>query len=233
MKKHIVFVLALIVFTSCGTTRYNTGVKIADIREFAFLQPCSYMDLFETEGGYYSQYYSDKAAQTVENVINSERFPFSEMIPADYYSNNGENNDALQWAVGLPNIKASDIDRMRVPKSLIKLLENNKERYGVFIYTYGYVTTVEAYEKEKREKEISKAVDDLAESLTGVKGLTNPSRDYNPSTPYGNEMVCVVIDKVEDRLVYYAKQTPAFPSHPTDDEDVRKMLHDLLKDFIR
>lgn len=230
MKKHIVFVLALIVFTSCGTTRYNTGVKIADIREFAFLQPCSYMDLFETEGGYYSQYYSEKAAQTVENVINSERFPFSEMIPANYLE---ENNDALQWAKILVDIKRSQLNRMKVPKSLISLLQGSPDRYGLFIYTHGYLTTTEAYEKEKLEKATSKAIDDVAEKLTGIQGLTNPTRNYTPSDPYGNEMICVVIDKEEERLVYYAKKTPTFASHPTDNEDVSDMLHDLLKDFIK
>lgn len=233
MKRVIIAVVVLLVLASCGSTRYSSGVKVKEINEFAFIQPCAHIDMFWTDGGYYNQPNTDLAAQMVTNVINSERFPFSEMIPADYYSKNGANNDVLQWAAGLSDIKASDIDRMRVPKSLMKLLENSKERYGVFIYTYGYVTTVEAYEKEKREKELSKAVDDLAESLTGVKGLTNPSRDYNPSTPYGNEMVCVVIDKEENRLVYYAKKTPDFPSHPTDNEDVRDMLHALLKDFIR
>ena len=233
MKRVIIAMTALLVLASCGTTRHSSGIKMKEIKEFAFIQPCAHIDMFWTDGGYYNQPNTDLAAQMVTNVINSERFPFSEMIPADYYAKDGANNDALQWAAGLPNIKASDIDRMRVPKSLIKLLGNNKERYGVFIYTYGYVTSVEAYEKEKREKEFSKAVDDLAESLTGVKGLTNPSRDYTPNTPYGNEMVCVVIDKEENRLVYYAKKTPSFPSHPTDDEDVRNMLHDLLKDFIR
>lgn len=234
MYKRIIFALmALLVLASCGTTRYSSGVKIKEIKNFAFIQPCAYIDMYWTDGGYYNQPNTDLAAQMVTNVINSERFPFTEMIPADYYSDNGANNDAFQWAMGLPDIKASDIDRMRVPKSLIQLLENNKERYGLFIYTYGYVTTVEAYEKEKREKAISKAVDDLAESLTGVKGLTNPSRSYTPSSPYGNEMVCVVIDKDENRLVYYTKKTPSFPSHPTDNEDVRDILHALLKDFIR
>ena len=188
------------------------------------------MDLYDTDGGSYSQYYSYKAAQTVANVINSERFPFSEMLPADYQE---ANSDALAWAKILVNIKRSQLDRMKVPKSLISLLQGSQDRYGIFIYTHGYLTTTEAYEKERREKATSKVIDEVAEQLTGIQGLTNPSRNYTPSDPYGNEMVCVVIDKEEERLVYYAKNTPTFASHPTDNEDVSNMLHDLLKDFIR
>ena len=65
------------------------------------------------------------------------------------------------------------------------------------IYTYGYVTSVEAYEKEKRDKAISHAVDAVAEELTGIKGLTNPTQNYNVDIPYYNEMLCVVVDKEE------------------------------------
>lgn len=54
-----------------------------------------------------------------------------------------------------------------------------------------------------------------------------------PSAPYGNEMACVVVDAQEQRVVYYCKQTPTFASHPKDNEDVSKLLHKLLKDFIR
>lgn len=230
MKRIVIAVMALLTLASCGTTRYSTNVKIANIREFAFIQPCSYMDLFDTDGGYYSQYYSDKAAQTVVDVINSERFPFSEMLPADYTE---ANSDALAWAKILVDIKRSQLDRMKVPKSLITLLQGSQDRYGVFIYTRGYLTTTEAYEQEKREKATSKVIDDVAEKLTGIQGLTNPSRNYTPNDPYGNEILCVVIDKEEGRLVYYAKKTPTFSSHPTDNGNVSDMLHDLLKDFIR
>ena len=220
----------MLALASCGTTRYTTNVKIAHIQEFAFIQPCSNMDLFDTDGGYYSQHYTDKAAQTVANVINSERFPFSEMISADYQE---ANKDALAWAKILVDMKRSQLNRMKVPKSLISLLQGSKDRYGIFIYTRGYLTTKDAYEKEKREKAASKVIDEVAETLTGIQGLTNPSRNYTPNDPYGNEILCVVIDKEEERLVYYAKKTPTFASHPTDNEDVSDMLHSLLKDFIR
>ncbi len=45
--------------------------------------------------------------------------------------------------------------------------------------------------------------------------------------------VCVVIDKEEKRVIYYAQEIPTFASHPKDNADVSKLLHKLLKDFIR
>ncbi len=230
MKK--VLLVALFAFGSFLTASAGSGFKVKAIPEFAFFQPCACIDMYYTDGGYYSQPQTDKAARMVADIIESERFPFSEMIPADYY-NDGVNADALKWAKILAETKPKDVGRLKVPKSLLAMLGESEDRYGVFIYTYGYVTSVDAYEKEKRDKAISRAVDAVAEGITGIKGLTNPSQNYSPDIPYNNEMLCVVIDKEERSVVYSKKQpAPLFNSHPTDYEDVSKMLHKLLKDFI-
>ena len=209
------------------------GFKVKSVPEFAFLQPCGSIDMFYTDGGYYSQPQTDKAVGIVTDILTVENFPFSDMMPADYYGD-GANADILKWVRVLAETKPKDVGRLRVPKSLIAKLNESVDRYGVVIYTYGYVTSVEAYEKEKRDKAISHAVDVVAEELTGVKGLTNPTQNYNVDIPYYNEMLCVVVDKEERTVVYFKKQdAPMFSSHPTDYEDVSKMLHKLLKDFIK
>ncbi len=229
MKRIVIALTVMVALSSCGAA--NQGFKASDVKEFAFLQPCAYIDFFTTQGGYYDQGYTNKAAQTIVDVITTERYPFADVTPLDYYD--GQHNDAFNWAIGLREIKPSDIKRMRAPKSLTAALKDSPNRYAVFIYSFGYLTSKEAYDKEKFEKELSRAIDNIAEGLTGIKGLTNPSGNYTPSDPYGNEMVCVVIDKDEDRIVYYKKQTPFFPSYPTDNADVRSMLSKLLAAFIR
>lgn len=233
MRKLAIALVALFAIGPFMPASAGPGFKIKDVDEFLFFQPCACIDKYYTDGGYYSQPDTDKAAGMVADIINVERFPFSDMIEADYYGE-GASADALKWARILAETKPKDVSRLRVPKSLIAKLNESDDRYGVFIYTYGYVTTVEAYEKEKRDKAISHAVDVVAEGLTGVKGLTNPSMNYTADIPYNNEMLCVVIDKQERSVVYYKKQpSPMFNSHPTDYEDVSKMLHKLLKDFIQ
>ena len=233
MKKLALVLATLFAVGTFMPASAGPGFKVKSVDEFLFFQPCACIDMYYTNGGFYSQPQTDKAAGIVADIINVERFPFSEMVPADYYGD-GANADALKWARVLAETKPKDAARLRVPKSLIAQLNESEDRYGVFIYTYGYVTSVDAYEKEKRDKAISKAVDTVAEELTGVKGLTNPSMSYTPDIPYNNEMLCVVIDKQERSVVYYKKQpSPMFNSHPTDYEDVSKMLHKLLKDFIQ
>lgn len=233
MKKLAFTLTVLFAISAVMPASAGPGFKIKDVDEFLFFQPCACIDMYYTDGGYYSQPQTDKAAGIVADIINVERFPFSEMVPADYYGD-GTNADILTWARILAETKPKDVSRLRIPKSLMALLNDSEDRYGVLIYTYGYVTSVEAYEKEQRDKAISHAVDIVAEGLTGIKGLTNPSMNYTADIPYNNEMVCVVVDKQERSVAYYKKQdAPMFNSHPTDYEDVSKMLHKLLKDFIK
>lgn len=223
--------LVLLTFVSCGSTRYaGSGTKVSDIREFAFLKPCAYMVLYDTDGRSYNQDNVDIATNIITQIINAERFPFTDVMEADYQ---GEDKDALEWALTLSEVTAKQVDRLRVPKSLLKRMESVDNRYGLFIYSEGYTTTQEAYDAEKRAKAASRVIDAAAEKLTGISRLTNPSGSYYPNDPYGNEMICVVIDKQEQRVIYYAKQTPTFASFPKDHADVSKLLHKLLKDFIR
>jgi hypothetical protein len=222
----------LLTLVSCGNARYtSSGTKLSDIREFAFLKPCAYMVLYDTDGRSLSETNINIATDLITSIINSERFPFTEVMEADYL---GEDQDAMDWAWNLTNVKdKKQVDRMRIPKSILNRLDGVDNRYGVFIYSLGYTTTVDAYNKERLSKAASKVIDAAAEELTGIAGLTNPSQIYTPNDPYGNEMICVVIDKQEQRIIYFNKQNPTFASHPKDDGDVNKLLHKLLRDFIR
>lgn len=86
----------LLTLASCGNARYTTsGTKLSDIREFAFLKPCAYMVLYDTDGRSLSQNNIDKATRLITNIISSERFPFTDVMEADYQ---GEDNDAVEWA---------------------------------------------------------------------------------------------------------------------------------------
>ena len=230
--RHLIIGLsALLLAVACSPSRYtSSSFNVASVPEYAFVQPYSYIVLYGDDGkGFYNAESSAIATKAVSNIINSERFPFSDMIPADY---DGENADIKNWLKTFPDVDPAKADRLRVPKSLKKMLDKSGLRYGVVIYSYGYVQTKAGYQKEKVEKAASKVIDSAIEKLTGISGLTNPTQNYTPSDPYGNLMICVVVDKQQQRVVYYAQQTPTFASDPKDNADVSGLLHALLKDFI-
>ena len=231
--KHLILGLtALLLAASCGPSRYtNSSVNLASVPEYAFIEPYSYIILYGDDGkGYYNEESSATATRTITNIINSERFPFSDMIPADY---DGENADIKNWLRTFPDVDPAKADRLRVPKSLRKMLDKSGLRYGIVIYSFGYVQTKAGYQREKVEKAASKVIDKAIESLTGITGLTNPSQNYSVSDPYGNILYGAVSDGETDRVIHFVNETPTFGSHPTENSYVSELLHKLLKEFIR
>ena len=232
IQRLLIGFFALILAAACGPSRYtSSSFNLASVPEYAFIEPYSYIILYGDDGkGYYNEESSATATNIISNIINSERFPFSDMIPADY---DGENEDIQKWMRTFPDVDPSKADRLRVPKSLKKMLDKSGLRYGVVIYSYGYVQTKIGYQKEKVEKAASKVIDTAIEKLTGISGLTTPSRDYNVSSPYGNVLYCAVIDGETDRVVHFVNETPTFASHPGENSYVSELLHKLLKEFMR
>ncbi len=231
--RHLIIGLsALLLAVACSPSRYtSSSFNVASVPEYAFVQPYSYIVLYGDDGkGFYNAESSAIATKAVSNIINSERFPFSDMIPADY---DGENADIKNWLKTFPDVDPAKANRLRVPKSLKKMLDKSGLRYGVVIYSYGYVQTKAGYQKEKVEKAASKVIDSAIEKLTGISGLTNPSKNYYVSDPYGNVLYCAVIDGETDRVVHFVNETPTFASHPEETSNVSELLHKLLKEFIR
>ena len=222
--RHLIIGLAaLLLAVACGPSRYtSSSFNVASVPEYAFIEPYSYIVLYGDDGkGYYNEQSSAIATKAVSNII---------MISADY---DGENADIKNWLRTFPDVDPAKADRLRVPKSLKKMLDKSGLRYGVVIYSYGYVQTKAGYQKEKVEKAASKVIDSAIEKLTGISGLTNPSKNYYVSDPYGNVLYCAVIDGETDRVVHFVNETPTFASHPEETSNVSELLHKLLKEFIR
>lgn len=224
--------LSALLATGCGASRYShSSFRPSAVPEYAFVQPHAYITLFGDDGkGYYNEANSRRSADLITNIILSERFPFSDLIPADY---GGGNEDLRKWVETFPDVDPAKADRLRVPKSLRKILDDSGLRYGVVIYSYGFTQTKAGYAREKVEKAATKVIDKAVQSVTGISGLTNPSQDYYVGSPYGNVLYCAVIDGETDRVVHFVEETPTFASHPTDAGDVSGLLHKLLKEFIR
>ena len=230
--KTLLALLTLLALTACGASRHTASdVNLAAIPEYAFIQPYSFIVCYGDDGkGAYDKDDSQKATTLISNIINSERFPFSDMIRADYA---GANVDIQNWFRTLEDVDPEKASRLRVPKSLRKLVDDSGLRYGIVVYSYGYTQTKVGYQREKLEKAAGKVIDKAVESLTGIRGITNPSQNYSVGDPYGNVMYCAVIDGETDRVVHFVKEVPTFASHPTESGDVSELLHKLLKEFVR
>lgn len=234
MRTHnlILGAIALIIFSSCGASRYtNSRTDLKSIPEFAFIQPYAQITSYDNlNKGSISEEASSSAVKTITNIISAERFPFSDVIAADY---SGENSDIRNWLITFPDVDPAKADRLRVPKSLQAMLEKSGHRYGVVIYSMGYTMTFVGQQLDIVEKAASKVIDDAIQKATGISGATNPTYNYTPSDPYGNVLYCAVIDNETERVIHFAKQVPFMPSHPTSNSDVSSLLHEMMRIFMR
>lgn len=223
--------LAVVALAACGASRHTASdVNLSAVREYAFFQPYAYIVCYGDDGkGYYDEGDCRQATSIISNIINSERFPFSDEIAMDYQD---ENADVRKWIRTFPDFDPAKIDRLRVPKSLRRKIDESGLRYGIVIYSYGYTQTKVGYQREKMEKAAGKLIDKAVESLIGIKGLTTPSQNYSVGDPYGNILYCAVIDGDTDRVVHFVREVPTLASHPTETRDVSELLHKLLKEFI-
>ena len=169
-------IAALLLLTACGPSRYTSSTSnLSSIPEFAFVEPYSYIVLYGDDGkGYYNESSSQGATRIISNIINSERFPFSDMIAADY---DGENEDIKNWLRTFPDVDPAKADRLRVPKSLRRILDKSGLRYGIVIYSYGYEQTKAGYQREKVEK----AAGTTTSILLTATSFTAPSSTERPT----------------------------------------------------
>ena len=213
---------------SCGPTRYTSaGVNLAAIDEYAFIEPLAYVTYYaRMNQGSYDADLSRRAAATVEGVISSQRYPFSDVIEVNY----DRENSLRKWVENLANVDAERAESVRVPNKLEKLIADSGHRYGVVIYTLGFIQSAEAREYERMQKSIRRAMDKVVEKITEKKVY---STDTYMSSPYGNAFYCAVIDSETGRIVHYSHVDPFFSSSPTDGSEVSYQLRELLKDIVR
>ncbi|MCR5826815.1 MAG: hypothetical protein K6G53_00170 [Bacteroidales bacterium] len=72
--------------------------------------------------GYYNEDNSRKATQLITSIVESERYPFSDVISADY---DDDNSDIRKCVTNFDENTPSRADRLRVPKSLKTLVKNS------------------------------------------------------------------------------------------------------------
>ena len=223
----ITVLTAMLAVTSCGPSRYTANVNLSAIDEFAFIEPHARVTYYETKKGYYHDQLSADAARVLNTVISLERYPFSDVIEMDYQ---GEDSNIRKWLESFPDVDPARAGRLRVPKDLCRVIENSGHRYGVVVYSYGYIQSEEARRMERIEKAVDKVLDAALEKITGEKSNTTSS---SSSSPYGNVMYCTVVDAQEAEVVHFVQEVPFFASHPTDRGDVSSLSQSLLKDLFK
>lgn len=210
--------ILLFVLTSCMTSRYS-ATKPSDMGEIAFFQPRALQYYFSSDSAPREPSLSDASETLMADLINSRRYPFSDMIALDY---DDKDSDIARWIDGFSDLEPNDAKQLRVPKSLREKIVASGHRYGIVVHSYGYIKSNEMYDKER-----------MAELVGNIiRAVFNETPRYSFNDQYGNALYAAVVDTQTDRVVYYSRVL-SNADHPLNRGCVSEQMKKLLRDFER
>ena len=241
------FVLAAlsvaVAVSSCGPVTYSSSenLNLKSVREYAFIEPVADVLYYGSKNKpVYDYELSDAAADLITTIVSSQRYPFSEVIYMDY---DRSNREIRKWIQNIGSVSTSRLDRVRVPRDLLDAIDRSGHRYGVVIFSSGYIRSREAIRYEETQEAIGNAIGAALDAIFSKKDKDNDKdgkkkkssyETYsNPEnkTPYDCNMYCVVIDNESDEIVHYIHPVPFLEKDPLNGSDMDTMLSRLLRDF--
>lgn len=240
------FVLAVVsvvaVISSCGPVKYTSSVNLdlKSVDEYAFIEPVADILYYNNRNKpVYDPELSDDASDLITTIVSSQRYPFTDVINMDYDKSDSK---IRKWIQNIGSVSTSRLDRVKVPGDLLDVIESSGHRYGVVIYSSGYIRSREAIHYEETQEAIGNVIGAAISAIVNSSKKDGDKDDekkttYEPysnsqnKTPYDCNMYCVVIDSQSDEIIHYIHPIPFFEKDPLDGRDMESMLTRLLADF--
>ena len=216
--KSILFFLAALAVTSCGTARYYGGASARSIGTMAAFRPCSYISYIDRSG---KQQYDDSlstvSAQLVAMASEDAALPVSEWLPLD----EAGQQEVVSFMDALAGASPKLVGVMPVPSVLDSLLEEAGYRYGLILFADGMVRDTRNLVREAvKEAAIGVAL----AVLTGAVVVSVPDRCVSA-------LRAVILDAEQNRIVY-DHAVVREDEDPLDLQDTRRLVRKVMKDFV-
>ena len=232
---------AVVAVSSCGPVKYSSSenLNLKSVREYAFIEPVADILYYDRKNKpVYDYDLSDEAADLITSIVSSQRYPFSRVVRMDY---DRSDREIRRWIQNIGSVSTTRLSRVKVPEDLLDAIDRSGHRYGVVIFSTGYIRSREAIRYEERQEAIGNV---LGAALDAIFSKKNKDKDdsknkstYEPysdsqnKTPYDCNMYCVVIDTERDEIVHYIHPVPFLEKDPLNGRDMETMLNRLLRDF--
>ncbi|MBR7005268.1 MAG: hypothetical protein IKI00_09925 [Bacteroidales bacterium] len=237
------FVLAAlsvaVAVSSCGPVKYSSSenLDLKSVPEYAFIEPVADILYYDRKNKpVYDPEFSAEAADLITSIVSSQRYPFSEVMRMDY---DHSDRKVRKWIQNIGSVSTSRLSKVRVPGDLLDAIDRSGHRYGVVIFSTGFIRSREAIRYEERQEAIGNVIGAALDAIFNKKNKDEdkkkstyePYSDPSNKTPYDCNMYCVVIDSVSDEIVHYIHPIPFLEKDPLNGRDMDTMLSRLLKDF--
>ncbi len=215
-------VIALVVamaVSSCATTKYVSKPDFQAISDVAVFTPFTYITWQEDKNDVqYSDSLSCVFAQLITKSIQRSALPAGELVDIEF-----SDDEVYQSALAsLRQINAKKAGEAAVPEPLLGLLRDSGHRYGVFVFSNGFMRSDKNFAKAAAT---GAAVGVLTAVLTMGAATTY-------TIPFKNsfKVWTAVVDSSTGRIVFY--NTDVFEDgNPTREDHVRRIIESLFKEF--
>ena len=225
--------------SSCGPVKYSSSenLNLKSVQEYAFIEPVADVLYYDRKNKpVYDADLSEEAADLITSIVSSQRYPFSGVIRMDY---DRSDREIRKWIQNIGSVSTSRLSRVRVPGDLLDAIDRSGHRYGVIIFSSGFIRSREAIRYEETQEAIGNVLGAVLNAIINKKDKDDEKKKstYEPysnpenKTPYDCNMYCVVIDTESDEIVHYIHPVPFLEKDPLNGSDMETMLNRLLREF--
>ncbi|MBP5172327.1 MAG: hypothetical protein J6037_01295 [Bacteroidales bacterium] len=216
MKRLFLIVAAALSIAACSSTRY-VAKDVPPIDEMALVLPYSRIYEISKEGEKYDPVRSAKQ----QNKLTQLLFQMEPRIKGTIDVEGARDQEACdRYIESLRLVNPRHIEDFPAYSPISGMIEKRGFRYGMIIYSDGFVKDRKLYRKEVLT---SLAVDVAAAILTGGEYYVGAD-----SWLYGSSLYVLVLDVVEDKVVFYNRIDPA-ERNPMNSDVLASQLKRLLK----
>ena len=229
--KRLVLIAAIVLSASCLTYHY-VSEDAASVDDITLILPYSRVFYIDKDGESYDEEQSARQQKILTGLLYGMGLPIKDTLNVVGLPNQKDLDEEISF---LPAINPKEVGNLNSDGPVDKLLEKNGARYGLILFSEGFVKDKALYKSEVAKTLIVGVVGGLVgAAIGGALGGSGIGMSYvaTPGWAYGSSLYAMLIDTQTDKVLYYNRVNPE-ERNPMKSETLASQLEKLLKKLPR
>lgn len=229
--KRFVLIATVLLSASCSTYHY-VSEDAASVDDITLILPYSRVFYIDKDGESYDEKQSVEQQKILTGLLYGMGLPIKDTLNVVGLPNQKDLDEEISF---LPAINPKEVGNLNSDGPVDKLLEKAGARYGLIIFSEGFVKDKALYKSEVAKTLIVGIVGGLVGSaIGGALGGSGIGLSYvaTPGWAYGSSLYAMLIDTQTDKVLYYNRVNPE-ERNPMKSETLASQLEKLLKKLPR
>jgi hypothetical protein len=229
--KRFVLIATVLLSASCSTYHY-VSEDAASVDDITLILPYSRVFYIDKDGESYDEKQSVEQQKILTGLLYGMGLPIKDTLNVVGLPNQKDLDEEISF---LPAINPKEVGNLNSDGPVDKLLEKAGARYGLIIFSEGFVKDKALYKSEVAKTLIVGVVGGLVgAAIGGALGGSGIGLSYvaTPGWAYGSSLYAMLIDTQTDKVLYYNRVNPE-ERNPMKSETLASQLEKLLKKLPR